>query len=128
MRIAQASTEHVLELHIRIFFRQAVTTSRHSCEVSSTFALSTLVTFFLRFGPVQTHACNALNFFHAIAHGVETREVALAFKAARLAEVKSAEQFADQQNVGSSPILPDAAASNPQSTHSISPDADCKSA
>ncbi len=100
MRMAQESTSICSSFTSGYSFARQVTTSRHSCEVSSTFALSTLVTFFFRLrGELKRHAGDALNFFYRIRHGVEGR-IALASKAARFSEVQSAQQFADEKNVG----------------------------
>src|SRR5664279_3479895 len=50
---------------------------------------------------LKGHMCHTLNFVHVVAHGVEGRE-AVFIEGARLREIQSAQQFADNQNVSTS--------------------------
>src|SRR6266852_3165501 len=80
----------------------ALTTSRHSCEVSSTFALSTEHSFLLRFSAARKLCVgDAADLLVGVAHGIEAfAHPALELPdAARLAEIDVAGQLAHDQDI-----------------------------
>ena len=70
--MAQLSTSIDPARHPEIRAATSITTRRQSCEFSSTFDLSTLVTFLRRFArQLEGHAGDALDFRARVGHGVD---------------------------------------------------------